>query len=161
MAVFNSWILSWTFSSIWTWVTHIVWASLVQFWIQLCVWTEVCKAMSVTAAVVQMAINPKMPRISHPMNHLDRRSNLVSNQEASPAMGASSQGRWRSAGNHRLHWDWRVTRDLFFREIEELRQVYNLQSIQVTERKVLLNCKFPMAITKGRGTQACIKYEWL
>ena len=47
----------------------------------------------------------------------------------------------------------------FFREIEELRQVYNLQSIQVTERKVLLNCKFPMAITKGRGTQACIKYE--
>ena len=47
----------------------------------------------------------------------------------------------------------------FFREIEELRQVYNLQSIQVTERKVLLNCKFPMVITKGRGTQACIKYE--
>ena len=25
----------------------------------------------------------------------------------------------------------------FFREIEELRQVYNLQSIQVTERKVI------------------------
>ena len=47
----------------------------------------------------------------------------------------------------------------FFREIEELRQVYNLQSIQVTEHKVLLNCKFPMAIKKGRGTQACIKYE--
>ena len=47
----------------------------------------------------------------------------------------------------------------FFREIEELRQVYNLQSIQVTEHKVLLNCKFPMVITKGRGTQACIKYE--
>ena len=46
-----------------------------------------------------------------------------------------------------------------FREIEELRQVYNLQSIQVTEHKVLLNCKFPMAIKKGRGTQACIKYE--
>ena len=45
------------------------------------------------------------------------------------------------------------------REIEELSQVYNLQSIQVTERKVLLNCKFSMAITKGRGTQACIKYE--
>ena len=40
----------------------------------------------------------------------------------------------------------------FFREIEELRQVYNLQSIQVTEHKVLLNCKFPMAIKKGRGT---------
>ena len=48
---------------------------------------------------------------------------------------------------------------MFFREIEELRQVYNLQSIQVTEHKVLLNCKFPMAITKGKGTQACIKYE--
>ena len=47
----------------------------------------------------------------------------------------------------------------FKREIEDLRQVYNVQSIQVTERKVLLNCKFPMAITKGRGTQACIKYE--
>ena len=46
-----------------------------------------------------------------------------------------------------------------FREIEDLRQVYNVQSIQVTEHKVLLNCKFPMAITKGRGTQACIKYE--
>ena len=47
----------------------------------------------------------------------------------------------------------------FFREIEELRQVYNLQSIQVTEHKVLLNCNFPIAKTKGRGTQACIKYE--
>ena len=47
----------------------------------------------------------------------------------------------------------------FFREIEELRQVYNLQSIQVTEHKVLLNCKFPMAITKGTGMQASIKYE--
>ena len=45
------------------------------------------------------------------------------------------------------------------REIEELSQVYNLQSIQVTEHKVLLNCKFPTVITKGRGTQACIKYE--
>ena len=47
----------------------------------------------------------------------------------------------------------------FFREIEGLRQVYNLQSIQVTGCNVLLNCKFPMAITKGRGTQAYIKYE--
>ena len=47
----------------------------------------------------------------------------------------------------------------FFREIEELRQVYNLQSIQVTEHKVLLNCNFPIAKTKGRGMQACIKYE--
>ena len=58
--------------------------------------------MPATEAVVQMAINPKMPRISHPMNCLDRRSNLVSNQEASPAMGPFSQGRWRSTGNHRL-----------------------------------------------------------
>ena len=93
------------------------------------------------------------------MNHLDCQSNLVSNWEASFAMGSSSQGCWRPTGNHRLHQDQRIKRDLFFREIEELRQVYNLQSIQVTERKVLLNCKFPMAITKGRGTQACIKYE--
>ena len=87
------------------------------------------------------------------MNSLDHRSNLMSNQEASPAMGLSSQGRWRSTGNHRLHRDRRIKRDLFFREIEELRQVYNLQSIQLTERKVLLHCKFPVAITKGRGTQ--------
>ena len=35
----------------------------------------------------------------------------------------------------------------------------NWQLIQVTEREVLLNCKFPMAITKGSGTQACIKYD--
>ena len=41
-------------------------------------------------------------------------------------------------------------------EIEELRQVYNLQFIQVTECKVLMNCKFPMAKTKGRGIQACM-----
>ena len=33
-------------------------------------------------------------------------------------------------------------------EIEELRQVYNLQFTQVTECKVLLNCKFPMAKKK-------------
>ena len=47
----------------------------------------------------------------------------------------------------------------FFREIEELRHGYNLQSIQVTECKVLLNCKFSMGITKGKGTKACMKYE--
>ena len=39
------------------------------------------------AAVVQIAVNPQMPRISHPMNHLDHWSSLVSNWEASPAMG--------------------------------------------------------------------------
>ena len=60
----------------------------------------------------------------------------MSNQEASPAMGPSSQGRWRSTGNHRLRRDQRIKRNLFFREIEELRQVYNMQSIQVTQRKV-------------------------
>ena len=42
-----------------------------------------------------MDINPKMPRISHPMNRLDRRSNLVSNREASPVMGPFSQGHWQ------------------------------------------------------------------
>ena len=44
-------------------------------------------------------------------------------------------------------------RESFLKEIEELRQVYNLQFIEVTEHKILLNCKFPIAITKGRGTQ--------
>ena len=58
-----------------------------------------------TAAVVQIAINPKMSRISHPVNRLDHPSSLVSNQEASPAMGPSSQGRWRFIGNHRLRQD--------------------------------------------------------
>ena len=43
-------------------------------------------------------------------------------------------------------------RDSFLMEMEELRQVYNLQFIQVTEHQVLLNCKFSIAITKGRGT---------
>ena len=55
-----------------------------------------------------MAINPQMPRISHPVNRLARRSYLVSNWEASPAIGPSSQSRWRSAGNHRLHRDQRI-----------------------------------------------------
>ena len=82
--------------------------------------------MPATAAVGQMAINPNMPRINHPMNCLDHWSNLVSNQQASPAMGLSSQGCWRPTGNHRLHQDRRIKRDSFFREIEELRQVYNL-----------------------------------
>ena len=77
-----------------------------------------------------------MPRINHPTNRLGRRSNLVSNREASPAMGPSSRGRWRFTGNHRLHRDRRIKRDLFFREIEVLRQVYNMQSIQVTQHKV-------------------------
>ena len=96
--------------------------------------------MLATAAVVQMAINPNMPRISHPMNRLDRWSNLVSNQEASPAMGPSFQGRWRYIGNHRLHRDQRIRRDSFFIDMEELRQVYSLQSIQGKESKILLNC---------------------
>ena len=115
--------------------------------------------MPVMAAVVQIAVNPKMPRISHPMNHLDHWSSLVSNWEASPAVGPSSQGRWRFIGNHRLRGDRRIKRDSFLKETEELRQIYNLQFIQVTECKVLLNCKLPIARTKGRGTQACTKYE--
>ena len=90
-------------------------------------WIEVCKAMPATAAVVQIAINPKMSRISHPKNHLDHRSSLISNQEASPAMGPSSQGSWRFIGNHRLCQDQRIKRESFLKEIEELRQVYNLQ----------------------------------
>ena len=61
--------------------------------------------MPATAAVVQIAVNPQMPKISHPMNRLDRLSNLVSNREASPAMGPSSQGRWRFTGNHKLCQD--------------------------------------------------------
>ena len=89
--------------------------------------------MPATVAVVQMAINPQMPRISHPMNCLDHQSNLVGNREASPAMRPSSQGRWRSTGNHRLHQDQRIKRDSFFIQIEELRQIYSLQSIEVTE----------------------------
>ena len=89
--------------------------------------------MPATVAVVQMAINPKMPRINHLLNRLDHKSNFVINWEASLAMEPSSQGRWRSTGNHRLRQDQRITGIRFFREIEELRQVYNLQSIQVTE----------------------------
>ena len=58
--------------------------------------------MLAIAAVVQVAVNPNVPRISHPMNHLDHWSNLVSNQEASPAMGPSFQG---SIGNRRLRRD--------------------------------------------------------
>ena len=114
-----------------------------------------------TAAVVQIAINPQMPQISHLMNRLDHQSNLVSDREASPAMGPSSQGHWRFIGNHRLHQDRRIKRDSFLKDREELRQLYNLQFIQVTERKVLLNCKFLIATTKGSGTQACIKYDSL
>ena len=72
------------------------------------------------AAVVQIAIYPKMPRISHPMNCLDCWKSLVSNQEASPAMGPSSQDCWRFIGNHRLHQDRRIKRDSFLKETEEL-----------------------------------------
>ena len=115
--------------------------------------------MPVTAAVVQIAINPQMPRITHPMNSLDHWSSLISNREASPAMGPSSQGRWRFIGNHRLRQDRRIKRDSFLKETEELRQVYNLQFIKVTERKILLNCKLPIARPKGRGTEACMKYD--
>ena len=103
--------------------------------------------MPATTAVVQMAINPQMPRINHPVTCLDCQGNLVSSKGATPAMGPSSQGHRRSTGNHRLCRDRRIKRDSFFKETEKLRQVYNLLSIQVTEGKVLLNCKFPIAIT--------------
>ena len=82
--------------------------------------------MSVTSAVVQMAIDPKMPRMKHLINRLDCQSNLVSNWKVSLAMGPSFQGRWRSTGNHRLRRDQRIKRDSFFRKIEELRQAYKL-----------------------------------
>ena len=93
------------------------------------------------------------------MNRLDCWSHLVSNWEASLAMGLSSQGHWRFIGNRRLCQDQIIKRDSFLKEIEELRQVYNFQFMQVTECKVLVNCKFPMAKTKGRGIQACMKYD--
>ena len=108
--------------------------------------------MPVRAAVVQIVINPQMPKISHPMKRLDHWSTLVSNWEASSAMGPSSQGCWRFIGNHGLCRDRRIKRESFLKEIEKLRQVYNLQFMQVTERKVVLNCKFPIAATKGSGT---------
>ena len=69
--------------------------------------------MPVMAALVQTAINPKM-------NCLDHQSNLLSNWEASPAMGPSSQGRWRFIGNPRLHRHQRIKRDSFLKETEEL-----------------------------------------
>ena len=90
------------------------------------------------AAMVQIAINATMPKISRPMNLLDHWSNLVCNWEAIPALEPSSQGRWRFIGNHRLRQDRRIKRDSFLKETEELRQVYNLQFIQVTERKSLI-----------------------
>ena len=76
--------------------------------------------MPVIAAVVQIAINPQMPRISHPMNRLDHWSSLVSNREASPAMGPSSQGCWRFISNHKLRRDRRIKRESFLKEIEDL-----------------------------------------
>ena len=50
------------------------------------------------------------------MNCLDCQSNLVSNREVSPAMGPSSQGRWRFTGNQKLHRNQRIKMDLFFKE---------------------------------------------
>ena len=44
------------------------------------------------AAEVQIAINPKMPKISHPMNCLDCQSSLVSNQEAKSCYGTIFPG---------------------------------------------------------------------
>ncbi|CAN0303064.1 unnamed protein product [Rangifer tarandus platyrhynchus] len=69
------------------------------------------------AAVVQIAINPQMPRISHPLNRLDRQSNLVSNQEASLARGPSSQGRWRFTGNHKFFFFFLTSKILYLQYI--------------------------------------------
>ena len=86
--------------------------------------------MPVTAAVMQIAINPKMPRTSHPMNRLDHWSTLVSNREASPAMGPSSQGRWRFIGSHRLRRDQRIKRDSFLKETRVKYIICNLYKLQ-------------------------------
>ena len=67
--------------------------------------------MSVIVAVVKMAIDPQMPRIKHLINRLDHQSNLMTNWEVCLAMGPTFQGRWRSAGNHRLRRDRRIKRD--------------------------------------------------
>ena len=108
--------------------------------------------MSATAAVVQMAIDPKMPRIKHLINHLDHQSNLVSNWEVSLDMDPLS----RVVGDLLATTDYIEIEEskgiCVFREIAELRQAYNLQSIQVTVCKVLLNFKFPMAVTKGNAS---------
>ena len=53
-------------------------------------------------------------------------------------MGPSFQGRWRFTANYKLRTDQRSKRESFLKEIEELGQVYSLQLIQITERKVLL-----------------------
>ena len=62
-------------------------------------------------------------------------------------MGFSRQEYWsgvplpsppRVIGDYKLRRDRRIKRESFLKEIEELRQVYSLQLIQVTERKVLL-----------------------
>ena len=75
--------------------------------------------MPVTAAVVQIAINPKMPKISHPMNRLDCRSNLVSNRGASSAMGLRRLS--RATGDLLVTIDYvEIKRDSFLKETEEL-----------------------------------------
>ena len=47
------------------------------------------------------------------MHHVNHRNNLVSNREASLAMGPSSQGFWRFTGNHKLRRDLRIKGDSF------------------------------------------------
>ena len=68
-----------------------------------------------------MAINLKMPRISHPINCLDHQSNLLSNWEASPVIGPSSHFIGDLLATIDLSGDQRIKRDFFFRQIEELR----------------------------------------
>ena len=90
------------------------------------------------------------------MNHLDCWSNLLTGKQVQ-TWGLLS----RAAGDLLVTTDYvEIKRDSFLKETEELRQVYNLQFIQITELvKVLLNCKCLIATTKGSGTQACMKYD--
>ena len=68
-------------------------------------------------------------------------------QQMKPAGIKGSQGRGRMEDKQSRRAEGKRTGDEERRresleEIEELRQVYNLQLMQVTECKVLLNCKF-------------------
>ena len=49
---------------------------------------------------------------------------------------------------------WKNKRELFFKETEELRQVYNLQPVQVTEHKVLIKLQVPYSYNKRKGKRS-------
>ena len=74
--------------------------------------------------MVQVAINPKVPRICHRMNRLNHWSSLVSNREASLAMGPSSQ----PTGDLLVTTDYveiEESKRVHFLRKQELRQVYD------------------------------------